>query len=51
MYVVPVDDEVALPPLWARWAKPAPDPISVPAAAVAEHRSDWIRTWSDVTAR
>jgi thiamine transport system substrate-binding protein len=51
MYVVPVDEEVALPPLWARWAKPAPDPISVPAAAVAEHRSDWIRTWSDVTAR
>ncbi len=51
MYVVPVDDSVELPALWARWAEPAPDPISVPAEEIAEHRSDWIRAWSDVTAR
>lgn len=51
MYVVPVDDSAELPPLWARWAQPAPDPISVPATEIAEHRSDWIRAWSDVTAR
>jgi thiamine transport system substrate-binding protein len=51
MYVMPVDDTVALPPLWKRWARPAKDPISVPAADIAEHREEWIRTWDDVTAR
>jgi thiamine transport system substrate-binding protein len=51
MYVVPVDDSVELPPLWARWARPAPHPIPVPATEIADHRSDWIRAWSDVTAR
>ena len=51
MYVVPVDDSVELPPLWDKWAQPAADPISVPAAEIAQHRSDWIREWSDVTAR
>jgi thiamine transport system substrate-binding protein len=51
MYVVPVDDSAELPPLWARWAQPAAEPISVPAADIAAHRSDWIRAWSDVTAR
>jgi thiamine transport system substrate-binding protein len=51
MYVFPVDDEVELPPLWARWATPAPNPIDVPQADLAEHRDDWLRTWSDVTAR
>ena len=51
MYVFPVDDEVALPPLWARWAEPAPAPIDVPPAEIAENRDDWLREWSDVTAR
>jgi thiamine transport system substrate-binding protein len=51
MYVFPVDDRVALPAVWARWAKPAPKPISVRASEIAEHRSEWIREWSDVTSR
>lgn len=51
MYVVPVDDTVDLPPLWEKWARPAPHPITVPAEEIAEHRSEWIRAWSDVTAR
>jgi thiamine transport system substrate-binding protein len=51
MYVFPVDGRATLPPLWARWAEPAPDPISVPAAEISEHRDEWLREWSDVTAR
>jgi thiamine transport system substrate-binding protein len=50
MYVFPVDDQADLPPLWARWAEPAPNPISVPAVEIAEHRDEWLRAWSDVTA-
>jgi thiamine transport system substrate-binding protein len=51
MYVFPVDDRVALPPLWARWAKPAADPIEVPFTRIEEQREEWLRQWSDVTAR
>ncbi len=51
MYVFPVDDEATLPPLWKRWAEPAPAPIDLPAADVAQNRDDWLRAWSDVTAR
>jgi thiamine transport system substrate-binding protein len=51
MYVFPVDDEVSLPPLWERWAEPAPAPIEVPPADIAENRDEWLREWSDVTAR
>ena len=51
MYVFPVDDEVELPALWERWATPAADPIGVPPADIAENRDEWLREWSDVTAR
>ena len=51
MYVFPVDDQVELPPLWERWATPSPGPISVPPSDIAAHRDDWLREWSDVTAR
>jgi thiamine transport system substrate-binding protein len=51
MYVFPVDDEAALPRLWKRWAEPSPSPIDVPAAEVVANRDEWLRAWSDVTAR
>jgi thiamine transport system substrate-binding protein len=51
MYVFPVDDDAALPPLWERWAEPAPAPIDVPASEIAANRDEWLREWSDVTAR
>jgi thiamine transport system substrate-binding protein len=51
MYVFPVDDEAELPPLWERWATPAPAPIDVPASEIADNRDEWLREWSDVTAR
>jgi thiamine transport system substrate-binding protein len=51
MFVFPVDDRVELPELWARWAKPAKDPLTVPYTDIDAHRSSWLREWSDVTAR
>ena len=49
MYVFPVDAAAALPPAWARFAKPATKPYSVDPATVTEHRDDWIGEWTDVT--
>ena len=49
MYVFPVDDRVTLPPLWERWAEPAPDPVEVAPDVIAASRDEWLRTWSDVT--
>ena len=51
MYVFPIDDRAALPPLWERWAVPSPAPIDVPASDIAANRDDWLREWSDVTAQ
>jgi thiamine transport system substrate-binding protein len=48
MYVFPVDDEVPLPPLWKRWAKPAPDPVEVAPEEIAASRDEWLRAWSDL---
>jgi thiamine transport system substrate-binding protein len=50
MYVFPVDPRATLPPLWAKWAPPAPHPYSVPPAEISRHRSEWIRQWSDLLA-
>jgi thiamine transport system substrate-binding protein len=49
MYVFPVDDRIALPRLWARWAEPAPHPLTLPPSEVAAQRDRWLRTWSDLT--
>ena len=51
MYVFPVDAHAALPASWARWAKVAPHPFTVPPSSVARHRDAWLREWSDVTTR
>jgi thiamine transport system substrate-binding protein len=51
MYVYPVDRAVALPADWARYAKTAPEPYSVPPAEIAENRSTWLSQWSDITTR
>jgi thiamine transport system substrate-binding protein len=47
MYVYPVDESVALPPEWAKWAPTAKDPWTVPEATVAQHRDEWLRAWQD----
>ena len=38
MYVFPVDDRVALPKLWAAWAKVPTQPLSVSPEAIAANR-------------
>lgn len=51
MYVFPVDDQVALPAVWAKWAKTPEQPLSVDPQDIAENRDEWLRTWGDVTTR
>lgn len=51
MYVYPVDTTVALPEGWETWAPTAPDPVDVPAADIAENRTEWLREWRDLTSR
>lgn len=51
MYVFPVDPSVGLPPDWEEFAKQPKDPYSVDPVAIAAHRDEWLREWSDVTSR
>jgi len=51
MYVFPVDSSVELPAEWAKFAKQPTEPFAVDPADIAEHRDEWLRTWSDVTSR
>ena len=51
MYVYPVDRSVPLPADWAKYAKTAPEPYTVPPAEIAKNRSTWLSQWSDVTTR
>jgi thiamine transport system substrate-binding protein len=51
MYVFPADTTVALPPTWARFAKTAADPFTVPPADITAHRDQWLRQWGDITSR
>jgi thiamine transport system substrate-binding protein len=51
MYVFPVDDQVALPDVWARWAKVATKPWTVPPGEVASHRTEWLGQWRDLASR
>jgi thiamine transport system substrate-binding protein len=48
MYMYPVSSSVTVPGDWAQWAPLAPKPLSVPAADIAAHRSDWLQQWSGV---
>jgi thiamine transport system substrate-binding protein len=51
MYVFPVDDRAELPATWARYAKVADDPFTVPAGEIAANRDDWLRQWGEITSR
>ena len=44
----PVDDEVALPELWAQWAQVAEDPIVVHPQQIEAERETWLREWADI---
>jgi thiamine transport system substrate-binding protein len=51
MYVYPVDRDVALPADWAKYAKTAPNPFTVPPGEIAKNRSTWLSQWTDITTR
>jgi thiamine transport system substrate-binding protein len=51
MYVFPVDPATKLPADWARYAVQPDEPLTLPPADIAEHRDEWLTTWSDVTSR
>ena len=51
MYVFPVDDATTLPKDWAKFATQPQSPYSVPPAAIAEHRQQWLTEWTDITSR
>ena len=51
MYVFPVDDRASLPPAWARFARAAARPYTLPPAEIAENRDTWLREWGDITSR
>jgi thiamine transport system substrate-binding protein len=51
MYVFPVDRRVSLPPDWARFARTASKPFSLPPAEIASHRDTWLRQWGEITSR
>jgi thiamine transport system substrate-binding protein len=48
MYMYPVSSSVDLPEAWAQWAPLATEPFTVPAGDIAEHRDEWVRTWTDL---
>ncbi|MFK5647488.1 thiamine ABC transporter substrate binding subunit [Ornithinimicrobium sp. LYQ121] len=48
MYMYPVDDEVALPELWAQFAPLAEEPIVVHPGQIEEQRETWLREWADI---
>jgi thiamine transport system substrate-binding protein len=49
MYVFPVVAGTPLPTTWARYAKTAPKPYTVPPHDIAQHRDTWLREWGDIT--
>ncbi|MGO1182942.1 MAG: thiamine ABC transporter substrate-binding protein [Micrococcaceae bacterium] len=48
MYMYPVDDAIELPAEWAENASLAEDPIRPDTAEVAEQRTDWLSTWTEL---
>jgi thiamine transport system substrate-binding protein len=51
MYVFPVDAETELPADWASYAVQPDHPLTLDPADIAEHRDEWLTTWSDVTSQ
>ncbi|KQY50237.1 thiamine ABC transporter substrate-binding protein [Nocardioides sp. Root140] len=51
MYVFPVDDSVALPKEWAKFAQQPTEPYEVSADDISEHRAEWLTEWTDIVSR
>lgn len=48
MYVYPVSSAVEVPADWAQLAPLAPQPWSLSPQEIAEHRDEWIGTWTGI---
>lgn len=46
MFVFPVNTDAALPPVFTTVARPAADPLTLPAAQVEANRQTWVEQWS-----
>jgi thiamine transport system substrate-binding protein len=51
MYVFPVDRRAPLPPAWARFARTASEPFTLPPEQITRNRDAWLREWGDITSR
>lgn len=51
MYVFPADADVELPAEWAKFAKPATEPLSVSAGDIDKNRQAWLTEWTDLVTR
>jgi thiamine transport system substrate-binding protein len=51
MYVYPVDTGVALPESWAKYARTAPEPLTMDAEEIADNLTTWLRDWRDIITR
>ncbi len=51
MYVFPVRSDVDLPEAWAEHAVRPTSTYTVDPADIAEHRDEWLTTWTEVTTR
>lgn len=51
MYVYPVNNGVALPESWSKYAPAPTDVISLDAAAIATRRDDWQKQWRQIMGR
>jgi thiamine transport system substrate-binding protein len=47
MYVYPVSTSVSVPADWAEYAPLSPHPYSLDPGTIAEHRDEYIRTWTE----
>ena len=51
LFVFPVNVDVELPPVFADFAVVPDDPHTIDPATIAEHRDEWIETWTDTVLR
>ena len=51
MFVFPVRDDVALPPVFAEHALTVEQPLELPPEEIGANRDGWIREWIDVVLR
>lgn len=51
MYVFPVDDRVALPAEWKKFAQQPTEPLQVSPADIAKNRQAWLQQWQNIASR